>query len=160
MYEYNSNPQNQKYCKGCKCINVCPFNKISLENYPREVQNFIFYRTSNTYYYHMGRLHIMYEQTSQYIITNYKLFSRSGSHKMHRFPNTELDENSIKEVKRIFKDLLEAAAKSTKYENPELSIMFDEIGFILAEDYLEVVKKIFSVIDTILQKQQQEHVMI
>ena len=51
------------------------------------------------------------------------------------------DEQRIKEQ---FKQLLDAAAKTTEDKNPRLSIMFDGIGLVLASDYLEAVSKIFS----------------
>ena len=48
-----------------------------------------------------------------------------------------------------FKDFLEIAANATENKNPELSIMFDQIGLILASEFLEVISKVFSIIKTI-----------
>lgn len=49
-----------------------------------------------------------------------------------------------KRFKEQFKQLLDAAAKTTEDKNSRLSIMFDGIGLVLASDYLEAVSKIFS----------------
>lgn len=48
-----------------------------------------------------------------------------------------------------FKDFLEVAANATENKNPELSIMFDGIGLILASDFLEVISKVFSIMKTV-----------
>ena len=48
-----------------------------------------------------------------------------------------------------FKDFLEVVANATENKNPELSIIFDGIGLILAADFLEVISKVFSIMKTI-----------
>ena len=40
-------------------------------------------------------------------------------------------------------------AEVTKDRNPQLSIMFDEIGLVLADDVNEAVKKVFSILDKV-----------
>ena len=52
-------------------------------------------------------------------------------------------------IKELFKQFLDVAAKSTEDTNPEISILFDEIGLVLASDYLEAVSKIFSMFKTL-----------
>ena len=46
--------------------------------------------------------------------------------------------------KAIFKQLLDVAAKATERSDPKTSIMFDGIGLVLADNYIEAVHKILS----------------
>lgn len=50
-------------------------------------------------------------------------------------------------IKDIFKKAIDIAAEVTKDRNPQLSIMFDGIGLILADDVKEAIKKVFSILD-------------
>lgn len=43
---------------------------------------------------------------------------------------------------------MDIAAKATEDKKPELSILYEGIGFVLASDYLEAVGKIFSMLKT------------
>lgn len=52
-----------------------------------------------------------------------------------------------KHIKDIFKKAIDIAAEVTKDRNPQLSIMFDGIGLILADDVNEAIKKVFSILD-------------
>ena len=51
-------------------------------------------------------------------------------------------------IRDRFKKLLESVAKLTEKTAPEMSIVFDGIGLVLASDYLEAVHKILSMINT------------
>ncbi len=53
-----------------------------------------------------------------------------------------------KRIRELFKHFLDIAAKSTENKEPELSILFDGIGFVLASDYLEAVGKVLSMFKT------------
>lgn len=53
-------------------------------------------------------------------------------------------ENDRRFIREEFTHLLDVAAKATEDTNPEVSIMFDGIGLILASGYLEAVHKILS----------------
>lgn len=53
-----------------------------------------------------------------------------------------------KRIRELFKHFLNIAAKAAEGKEPELSILFEEIGFVLASDYLEAVGKIFSMLKT------------
>ena len=64
--------------------------------------------------------------------------------KVVRIPDINTYEKQIKE---IFKKAIDIAAEATKDKNPRLSIMFDGIGFVLADDVKEAVKKVFSILD-------------
>lgn len=54
-----------------------------------------------------------------------------------------------KHIKDIFKKAIDIAAEVTKDRNTQLSIMFDEIGLVLADEVNEAVKKVFSILDKI-----------
>lgn len=56
--------------------------------------------------------------------------------------------NQQTRIRELFKHFLDIAAKVTEDKVPELSILFDEIGFVLASDYLEAVGKFFSMFKT------------
>lgn len=53
-----------------------------------------------------------------------------------------------KRIRELFKYFFDIAAKATEDKEPEISILFDGIGFVLASDYLEAVGKIFSMFKT------------
>lgn len=58
--------------------------------------------------------------------------------------NAEQKKCDEQKIRELFKQFLNVAAKATEDKAPELSIMFDEIGLVLASDYLDAVSKIFS----------------
>ena len=58
--------------------------------------------------------------------------------------NEEQRENDRQKIRELFKQMLDIAAKATEEKKPEMSIMFDGIGLVLAFDYVEAVSKIFS----------------
>ncbi len=58
------------------------------------------------------------------------------------------DSNSYEKIiKEIFKTAIDIAAKVTKDKNPLVSIMLDEIGLVLADDIIEAVRKVISILD-------------
>lgn len=73
--------------------------------------------------------------------------------------NMEVDDRQVvyisdvytyeKYIKDIFKKAIDIAAEVTKDRNPQLSIMFDGIGLVLADDVNEAVKKVFSILDKV-----------
>lgn len=59
-------------------------------------------------------------------------------------------ENSYeKNVREAFKKEIDLAAHTTKEKRPELSIMFDGIGLVMADDIVEAVSKVISILETI-----------
>lgn len=54
-------------------------------------------------------------------------------------------DNNVKERLKLAIDL---AAQATKSDNPQMSIAFDGIGLIYADNLIEVVNKVISMIDT------------
>lgn len=58
------------------------------------------------------------------------------------------DSNSYEKIiKEIFKTAIDIAAEATKDKNPLVSIVFDEIGLVLADDIIEAVRKVISILD-------------
>lgn len=58
------------------------------------------------------------------------------------------DSNSYEKIiKEIFKTAIDIAAEVTKDKNPLVSIMLDEIGLVLADDIIEAVRKVISILD-------------
>lgn len=58
------------------------------------------------------------------------------------------DSNSYEKIiKEIFKKAIDIAAEVTKDKNPLVSIMLDEIGLVLADDIIEAVRKVVSILD-------------
>ena len=97
-----------------------------------------------------GQWHAKYqaiqEQIVQYYDANNCRLSDNVAHYLTIEAQKESDRQKIRE---IFKQYLDMAAKATEDKNPELSIMFDGIGLVLASDYLEIVSKIFSMFKTL-----------
>lgn len=60
-------------------------------------------------------------------------------------------ENDRQKIRELFKQMLDIAARATEEKNPEMSIMFDGIGLVLASDYAEAVSKIFSMMKTTIK---------
>ncbi|MBO5033681.1 MAG: hypothetical protein J6C19_11455 [Lachnospiraceae bacterium] len=61
-------------------------------------------------------------------------------------------ENDRQKIRELFKQMLDIAAKATEEKNPEMSIMFDGIGLVLASDYADAVSKIFSMLKTAVKR--------
>lgn len=58
------------------------------------------------------------------------------------------DSNSYEKIiKEIFKTAIDLAAEMTKDKNPLVSIMLDEIGLVLADDIIEAVRKVISILE-------------
>lgn len=49
------------------------------------------------------------------------------------------------ELKRLFKEMLEMASKATENTNPQLSIVFDAFGIIMADDFADVLRKAYGI---------------
>lgn len=58
------------------------------------------------------------------------------------------DDYYVRKVKEVLKHALDVAAQATERDNPEISIVFDGMGLILADDLTEAVDKVISMLDT------------
>lgn len=160
MSQKYSNLLAGRRCLECSGYNHCFLRRIPLTNYPEMIQSFVIYPPQDSFKYEYDGWHADHKKISEGLMQYYNShMSNTGGAYCFFSGGIGFDEEMSKKVRDSFKSLLEAAAKSTKYQNPELSIIFDGIGLILAEDYLEVVKKIFSIIDT-MKQQKQEHLVV
>lgn len=72
------------------------------------------------------------------------IYMESSSGQVVLVSDSNLYEKIIKE---IFKTAIDIAAEVTKDRNPQVSIMLDGIGLVLADDIIEAVKKVISILD-------------
>lgn len=120
-------------------------------HYPENVQNFVISMPQSAFKYQpqTRQWHANYQeiqkQMVQYYDSNNCRLSDNVAHYLTIEAQKESDRQKIRE---LFKQYLDIAAKATEDNNPEVSIMFDGIGLVLASDYLEAVGKIFSMFKT------------
>ena len=139
-------------CNGCHSWDICYLQKMPLSHYPENVQNFVI---SMPYafigYQKRTRLWVanyqaVQERLVQYYNLNNCTLLGNGNHGVTNEAQKESDRQKIRES---LKQFLEIAAKVSEDKDPQMSIVFDEIGLILASDYLEAVNKIFSMLKTL-----------
>ncbi len=155
--------QNQySICKCMRNCENCPFysrtnfqfpNPTKISYYNWHVDNFWmqmpeknFWRDNN------GICHTRYEWLQDYLVE----YCRNNY--PWRMPiYMEVDYGQViyisdaytyeKHIKGIFKKAIDIAAEITRDKSPQLSIMFDGIGLILADNVKEAIKKVFSILD-------------
>ena len=141
-------------CNICESFNSCILRRLPLYNYPEYVQYFVItiprsafaYQSQTKQWY--ANYKAIQEQIVQYYDANNCILS---GNKADYLTNEVQQDNDRQKIRELFKQYLDIAAKATEDKNPELSIMFDEIGLVLASDYLEAVGKIFSMFKTLEQ---------
>lgn len=134
-------------CRNCQRRNVCFLQRMPLQNYPEETQNFVIHLPQNIFSYNNTdyRWHAHYRSVEDQIIAYYDAYDcYVPSNRQYPLSNEAQKENDRNFIRERFKHLLDVAAKATEDTDPEASIMFDGIGVILASDYLEAVHKILS----------------
>lgn len=121
-----------------------------MQQYPEYVQQFVITVPNVAFKqpkpllgkdYWCADYHLIQEYLVQYYYQNICELSGNEQNHLTSEEQRKYDEQKIREQ---FKKFLDAAAKATEDKSPGLSIMFDEIGLVLASDYLEAVSKIFS----------------
>lgn len=139
-------------CNGCYSWDTCYLRKMPLCHYPENVQNFII---SMPYAFigYQDRIRLWYAnyQAVQERLVQYYDFNncRLLGNENRCFTNEAQKESDRQKIRELFKQLLDIAAKATEDKDPQMSIVFDEIGLILASDYLEAVGKVFSMLKTL-----------
>ena len=135
------------HCNSCSSRKTCFLQRIPLQNYPEETQNFIIHLPTNIFVYNNTN-HRWY---AQYRLVENRIIEYYDTHdcvipENRKFPlSTVAQKDSDRQfIREKFKHLLEIAAKVTEDTDPEASIIFDGIGLVLASDYLEAVHKILS----------------
>lgn len=138
-------------CNVCGSGNICFLRRMPLYQYPEYIQNFVISMPQSAFKYQpqTRQWHANYQeiqkQMVQYYDSNNCRLSDNVAHYLTIEAQKESDRQKIRE---LFKQYLDIAAKATEDNNPEVSIMFDGIGLVLASDYLEAVGKIFSMFKT------------
>lgn len=154
MSKQYKNMLNALDCSKCGCRNVCFLQKISLSKYPEQVQEFVIKLPQNTFLYREreGLWNANYLTVQEQLVRYYDVHNcELIGNKKTFLTNERQRENDRQKIRELFKQMLDIAAKATEEKNPEMSIMFDGIGLVLASDYVEAVNKIFSMLKTAIK---------
>ena len=145
---------NISACNQCRYRNVCFLQHISMQKYSEPVQNFLTNVLNTSFsYQEQKRLwdanywSVQEELVRYYDVHNCELIGNKKTF----LTNERQRENDRQKIRELFKQMLDIAAKATEEKNPEMSIMFDGIGLVLASDYVEAVSKIFSMLKTAIK---------
>lgn len=141
-------------CRQCQCRNTCFFQSISLSKYPERVQEFLIKSVRNNFSYQKqsGLWCANYWNVEEKLIQYYDIYHYELEGNTKCILTREAQrENDRQEIGRRFKQILDLAAKANENINPEVSIMLDGVGFLLASDYVEAVNKIFSMLKTVIK---------
>ena len=142
---------NLSVCNKCKYRNVCFLQHISMQRYTEQVQNFLT-NVLNTNFSYQGRWEANYWSVQEQLVLYYNEHNcELIGNKKPFLTNEGQRENDRQKIRELFKQMLDIAAKVTEENNPVMSIMFDEIGLVLASDYVEAVSKIFSMLKTAIK---------
>ncbi len=136
-------------CNECGIRNICFLRKMPLYHYPENVQEFVLSipQSAYTYQSQTGQWCAKYQEIQEWIVRYYDANSCVLSGNATGYLSVDAQKDSDrKRIRELFKYFLDIAAKATEDKEPELSILFEGIGFVLASDYLEAVGKIFSML--------------
>ena len=150
-YNYR-NMLEYRNCNECPSRHTCFLRRIPLYHYPENVQNFVIYlaKPAFEYWESTSQWHANYQEIQKQIVKYYDVHNcELLGNEVRILTNTAQRESDRQRIRELFKQYLDMAAKDTEDKNPELSIMFDGIGLVLASDYLEAVGKIFSMFKTL-----------
>ena len=152
MNHHYRNMLQYRNCKECPSRHTCFLQRIPLYHYPENVQNFMLSMPQSAFKYQSNtrQWHANYQAIQEQIVQYYD--SQNCRLSDNRVPYLTIKgqkESDRQKIRELFKQYLDEVAKVTKDQNPEISIMFDGIGLVLASDYLEAVGKIFSMFETL-----------
>ena len=139
-------------CNKCLSRHTCFLRRIPLYHYPKNVQNFVISmpQPAFTYEFQTRQWHANYQEIQKQIVQYYDLNNcELIGNNVRVLTNAAQRESDRQKIRELFKQYLDVAARATEEKNPELSIMFDGIGLVLATDYLDAVGKIFSMFKTL-----------
>lgn len=139
-------------CNGCPSKHICFLWRIPLDHYPENVQNFVISMPKSIFNYEFPKKqwYANYKEIQKQIVQYYDLNNcELIGNNVCVLTNVAQRESDRQKIRELFKQYLDMAAKTTEEKKPEMSIMFDEIGLVLASDYLEAVGKVFSMFKTL-----------
>ena len=151
MIHNHRNLLEDRNCNVCPSRHICFLRRIPLDYYPENVQNFVISIPRSIFHYELPirQWHANYQEIQKQIVQYYDLnHCELIGNNVRVLTNIAQRESDRQKIRELFKQYLDMAAKSTEEKNPELSIMFEGIGLVLATDYLEAVGKIFSMFKT------------
>ena len=145
------NTLRYRRCNECSIRDICFLRIMPLHHYPEYVQDFVMSIPHSAYTYQSKtrQWYAKYQEIQEWIIQYYDANSCVLLGNETGYLSIEAQRDSDrKRIRELFKHFLDIAAKATEDKEPELSIVFDGIGLVLASDYLEAVGKIFSMFKT------------
>lgn len=145
---------NLSVCNQCRYRNVCFLQHISMQKYSEPVQIFLanVLNTSFSYQEQKRLWNANYWSVQEELVRYYDIHNCELIRNDKPFLDNEGQrENDRQKIRELFKQMLDIAARATEEKNPEMSIMFDGIGLVLASDYAEAVSKIFSMMKTAIK---------
>lgn len=154
MINQYRNMRNFSVCSTCKYKNVCFLRYISLQKYSVQVQDFIIglINTGFLYCEQENKWYANYWIVQEQLVRYYDIHNcKLEGNEQYYLTNEEQRENDRQKIRELFKQMLDMVARETEDKNPEASIVFYGIGFVLASDYSEAVDKMFSMLKTAIK---------
>ncbi len=121
---------------GC---NGCPLhcNKVPVNQYFAVINNI-----KPMYYFYQIPNSIVRLEINGYLHVDTSMMQDNFIHYWSRNIDSEYERSRAQEeLKRVFKTMLEVTSKETENTNPQISIVFDAVGFIMADDFTEALRK-------------------
>lgn len=139
-------------CDRCKNRSICFLQRIQLQHYPESTQKFVIELPSRIFSYNASKRYwrvTNYREIQKRLVWYYDFYECHIPENYQAVLTPQAQRDSDKSlILSEFKKLLEVAARATENTAPEMSIMFDGIGLVLASDYLEAIHKILSMLKT------------
>lgn len=154
MIHKYTNILEYRNCNKCGSRNICFLRRLPLYYYPEYVQDFVINipQSAFTYQPQTRQWFAKHQEIQERIVQYYDENNCRLSGNEAYYLTIEAQQDSDRQrIKELFKNYLDIAAKATEEKNPEMSIMFEGIGLVLASDYLDAVGKIFSMLKTLGQ---------
>ncbi len=139
-------------CNRCNYANKCFLRKMPLYLYPEQIQIFMINMPAFIFNYREEekRWHANYRGIQEQLVQYYNIHAYGLLNNKQAFlTNAAQKESDRQRIREYFKYLLDGAARLTEDKNPGMSIMFDELGLLLASDYLDAVSKVISIMKTV-----------
>lgn len=94
------------------------------------------------YYFYQIPNNIVRLDTNGYLHADSSMMQDNFIHYWSRNIYSEYEQSRAQEeLRRVFKTMLEVASKETENMNPQISIFFDAVGFVMADNFTEALRK-------------------